>query len=341
MAQSALEAVERAVEADQGSGPFRGHLGGSAMDPECPRKLWYGFRWASKARHSARLLRLFARGAREEWTFNDLLIKADITVWDVDPDTGQQWRIEDHGGHFGGSLDGVVLGLPEAPEVPHVSEQKTHNDKSFKDLVKKGVAASKPVHFNQMQIYMHYMELPAAFYQAVNKNDDTLHYEIIQYDQAHAEPLVRLALEVITSDTPLARMSDDSNFFKCRWCDFNAQCHGTGSPDVNCRTCVFSTAEMDGDGRWSCGFWKKDLSFEDQKQGCPKHLFIPPMLSWAESSDGDNDFVSYTNKYNGKAFINGQGGYSSEEISSAEDLRAIGDPVIDDLKENMGARVIG
>ena len=342
MAQSALEAVEQAVEQGQGSGPSRAHLGASIMDPDCPRKLWYIYRWASKTWHSARLLRLFARGSREEWTFNDLLAKADITVWDVDPDTGQQWRIEDHGGHFGGSLDGVVRGLPEAPEVPHLSEQKTHNDKSFKNLVKKGVAASKPVHFNQMQLYMHYMHLPAALYQAVNKNDDTLHYEIIQYDQAHTEPLVKLALDVITSDVPLPRMSEDPSHYKCKWCDHSDQCHGTGAPQVSCRTCVFATPEMDGDGRWSCGIWKKDLSFEDQKQACPKHLFIPPMLApWAETLDGDDDFVSYTNKINGQPFVNGQGGYTSAEIASAGELQFIGDPAIDDLKENMGGRVVG
>jgi hypothetical protein len=99
---------------------------------------------------------------------------------------------------------------------------------------------------------------------------------------------------------------------------------------------------MDGDGRWSCGIWKKDLSFEDQKQACPKHLFIPPMLApWAETLDGDDDFVSYTNKINGQPFVNGQGGYTSEEISSVGALEFIGDPVIDDLKENMGGRVVG
>jgi hypothetical protein len=51
--------------------------------------------------------------------------------------------------------------------------------------------------------------------------------------------------------------------------------------------------------------------------------------------------VSYTNKINGQPFVNGQGGYTSEEISSVGALEFIGDPVIDDLKENMGGRVVG
>ena len=58
---------------------------------------------------------------------------------EVDPETGRQWRVEAHGGHFGGSLDGVALGLLEAPKTWHVLEFKTHSVKSFADLVAKGV----------------------------------------------------------------------------------------------------------------------------------------------------------------------------------------------------------
>jgi hypothetical protein len=40
-------------------------------------------------------------------------------------------------------IDGVVLGVPESPHKPHLLEIKTHNEKSFNDLVKNGVAKSK------------------------------------------------------------------------------------------------------------------------------------------------------------------------------------------------------
>ena len=62
------------------------------------------------------------------------------TVLEVDPETGRQWRVEAHGGHFGGSLDAVAIGLREAPKTWHVVEFKTHSAKSFRDLVAKGVA---------------------------------------------------------------------------------------------------------------------------------------------------------------------------------------------------------
>ena len=64
--------------------------------------------------------------------------------------------------------DGVVQGLVEAPKAPHVSEQKTHNDKSFKNVRSK-VCRIQAEHYAQMQVYMHLMDIDRALYQAVNK----------------------------------------------------------------------------------------------------------------------------------------------------------------------------
>ena len=55
------------------------------------------------------------------------LRRTGATVLEVDPETGRQWRVEAHGGHFGGSLDAVALGLLEAPKTWHVVEFKTHS----------------------------------------------------------------------------------------------------------------------------------------------------------------------------------------------------------------------
>lgn len=68
---------------------------------------------------------------------------------EVDPETGRQFRVEAHGGHFGGSLDAVALGPLEAPKTWHVVEFKTHSAKSFAELVAKGVACPhRVVRFN-------------------------------------------------------------------------------------------------------------------------------------------------------------------------------------------------
>tara|TARA_R110002020_G_scaffold44181_1_gene127712 strand:- start:25921 stop:26970 length:1050 start_codon:yes stop_codon:yes gene_type:complete len=340
---TALNAVDAAIEAEQSRSPGRFHLGASIIKKECERELWYVFRWALMVLHSARLLRLFNRGQLEENRFNYWLKAAGFQVWDVDPDTNDQWRIEDVGGHFGGSLDGVVLGLPEAPDVAHVSEQKTHNDKSFKDVEKKGVLESKPAHYGQMQVYMHKMGLTHALYQAINKNNDDLYFERVAYDQPEAERLLKKAERIIVSDRPRERISTDASWYQCKFCDFHAICHGRKAPAANCRTCVHSTPLMDGNARWFCEKSERDLSPEDQKQACASHNFIPPMLDhFAEPLDTHGDNVVYLNKLNQKQFTNGPDGYSSAEIAAVTDVAIIGDEVTDMLKaEFEGAELIG
>ena len=118
------------------------------------------------------------------------------------------------GAHFGGHLDGVLRGLAGEVVEALVSEQKTHNDRSFKDVRAKGVENSKPEHHAQMQVYMHLMSLSFAPYQAVNKNDDDLYFEIVEYDAAFAERLLAKAEKIITSDFPLTRISDDPAFLR-------------------------------------------------------------------------------------------------------------------------------
>ena len=75
---------------------------------------------------------------------NAWLRAAGLTVWDADEDSGQQWRIEDAAGHFSGILDDALIGVPGYANKPMVSEQKTHNDKSWTDVDEKGVEESKP-----------------------------------------------------------------------------------------------------------------------------------------------------------------------------------------------------
>ena len=89
-AEQTMAAVEAAVVAKADDG-LRPHLGASLIGRDCERALWLTFRWARKQSHDARMLRLFARGQREEQVFIDLLRDAGIQVVDVDATTGRQF----------------------------------------------------------------------------------------------------------------------------------------------------------------------------------------------------------------------------------------------------------
>lgn len=70
VAHPIVQLIDRQVELNaEREFPFRAHLGGSMIGRQCDREIFYGFRWAKRPAHAGRLLRLFARGHREEFNF--------------------------------------------------------------------------------------------------------------------------------------------------------------------------------------------------------------------------------------------------------------------------------
>jgi hypothetical protein len=306
-------------DADDGNRP---HLGASLIGRPCERQLWYTFRWVDSKKFSGRMLRLFETGQLAEARFVANLRRIGVQVHDVTPD-GKQWRVTDLGGHFGGSMDGAAVGLPEAPKTWHVLEFKTHGDKSFTELVKKTVQAAKHEHYAQMQVYMGYTGMERALYMAVNKNTDELYAERVDFDPVEFTKLKIRAERVIRAAEPPMRISNDPSWFVCKMCDFHAHCHGEAAPAVNCRTCAHSTPQFNGDAVWTCGPSADndpELTIKDQRKGCPSHRYIPILLErFGTQKDYVNGDVVYTTPTGD--FANGNpanGALSSEEIRACE-----------------------
>lgn len=288
-ASPTVDAILAAYEAKQDSG-YRRHLGASLIGTDCERAIWYSFRWATRARHTGRLLRLFETGNLAESRFVADLRRIGVTVLDVDPETGRQWTLRDATGHFGGSMDAVAVGLLEAPKTWHVCEFKTHSAKSFAGLVKDGVEKSKPLHWAQMQAYMHLADLDRAFYLAVNKDTDELFAERVRRDAEAGLRIVAKAERIIRAAQPPARISEDPAWFRCRFCDHHAACHEGAAPERHCRSCLHSTPVAGGE--WDCARHKVPLPLAQQRQGCAAHLFIPGLVP-GEQMDAGEDWVSY------------------------------------------------
>lgn len=264
----------------------RYHLGASMIGRECERQLWYSFRWAKTVQHEGRLLRLFDTGHLEEPRMVADLRAIGCTVLEVDPENGRQWTVRDDGGHFGGSMDGVALGLPEAPKTWHLLEFKTHNEKSFNKLCEKGVQQAKLEHYAQMQAYMELAGLTRALYMAKNKNTDDLYCERVYHDAAYAMRILEKARRIIASPVPPPK-AFAKGYYLCRWCDFEDICHNSERPERNCRTCMHSTP-VDG-GQWECATGKGS---GNEKEHLPCHRFIPDLVP-LEQTDVQGDNVVY------------------------------------------------
>jgi len=285
--------AEDAYREDDG---VRSHLGASLMGRECTRELWYSFRWAGSPPLEARLLRLFNRGHLEEARFAALLLAAGFELWQLDQGR-KQFKISDHRGHFGGSLDGVVRGIPEYPDEPVLTEDKTHSLKSFTELAGdpkewrayvegtstrftgEGVRAAKFEHYVQMQLYMAHYKLKYALYLAVCKDTDDLYAEIIPFDPQVAESFSRRAQDVIFAKKPPSRINENPGWYKCRFCDFRPICQekGTAYLSRNCRTCVHSTPDVDS--KWKCSLYSRILDKKAQLEGCSSHEVIPELVT--------------------------------------------------------------
>jgi hypothetical protein len=257
----------------------RPHLGASLIGRDCERALWYSFRWAKAPVHDGRLLRLFETGQLAEDRIFMELKNICVKVY------GEQTNVEIFP-HFGGSCDGIGEGFTESAG-PHILEVKTHSDKSFQDLEKKGVQESKPEHFAQMQVYIGGLGIDRAYYLAINKNTDHVYAERVKFDRSIFDHLIDKAKRVIFSSIPPCK----NESFKCKFCDYNDLCNAQAKPEVNCRTCCHSTPCENG--FWSCKLDHVDV--------CENHVFIPHLLGMDPIDAGD-DWIKYKTWTNGRDF---------------------------------------
>ncbi len=249
-----------------------GHrVGASTIMDECPRKLWYGFRWVYHKKHEGRQQRLFNRGHLEEARFvswlrgagfivseySDFASKTQHNVWGVD-------------GHFGGAADGIV----QFPASYGISENfllefKTQGTGAgFTDLVKKGLKKEKPKHYGQVCVYGRKLGLRYVLYLVINKNDDDIHVEVEELDWNLADSLEKKAERIIKSSVPPAKIAHSAASYKCKYCDFVEVCQNKLPPLRNCRSCV--NASPVANGSWFCRKFEENIPKDFLLKGCDK-----------------------------------------------------------------------
>lgn len=321
---------------------LRPHLGASLIGHPCARHLWLTFRWAMRPQWQGRMLRLFDRGQREEAVIVRELRGIGAEVSECQQD-GSQWRVSAFGGHFGGSMDGIVRGLPGGSASNwEVLEIKTHNAKSFKELQDKGVEKAKAQHYAQMQAYMALTGMLRANYIAVCKDDDQIHHERIHADPEAGEQILARAESIVFAPEPPPPISTDPAWYQCKMCQHHGYCHGTEAPLPTCRSCAHATPSPDG--AWLCERHQRQLDGDAQKTGCQDHRIIPVLLqNFAELVDANQagNWVAYRNKLTGAMFHNHTppAGLTSAEIHACADKRSLGHAEVDELRRKFDGRI--
>jgi hypothetical protein len=307
-----LEAADRALEAAQ-QRRGRPYLGMSAIGAECARQLWYGFRWVRPQSFDAATLKRFADGhATEAVAIARLRAVESLEVHDVGED-GRQFGFVDIGEHFRGHMDGVILGLLQAPTTWHVLEIKATAEKKLAELEKArtelgekhALRAWNPIYYAQAVLYMDYAGLDRHYLVACSPGGRKWASIRTDADPVEAARLRAKAERIIYAARPPERIGGPDSF-ACRWCDFATLCHSPTEEGAvrNCRTCLHVTPQAEGG--WSCARWAAlDLDEAQQTEGCPRHLFIPDLVPF-EQIDAVEDRVTYR-RPDGTLWVDGGG----------------------------------
>ena len=209
----------------------RDYLGGSRIGEPCARKLVYEVTHAPKDRDfDAGILRVFDAGHQFEALSIRWLREAGFDLRDRSA-VGEQFGFAAADGKLRGHADGVIVAGPDVGiRWPALFEHKALGQKSWTDLVKRGLRLSKPVYFAQVQLYMAYFELEVALLTALNRDTLALHHEVVPFEPDEAQRLSDRAVDILRAvdagELP-PRIAAQADFHLCRFCHYATLCWET------------------------------------------------------------------------------------------------------------------
>lgn len=197
----------------------RTYMGVSGIGVECDRQLWYSY-FQPKAVDQAKVLRIFGMGHALEPIIICWLKRSGLKIF-TEKANGEQYGFED--GVIAGHIDGVVVGIPFAKDIPHLLEIKTANNFRFKAFVKDGFCSDEK-YKAQINVYMLKMKLPRCLAVVLNKDSQEMYYEIIELDEFYAISVLNRAKEIARMEEMPARKYPNKSFFKCQYCTWKPEC---------------------------------------------------------------------------------------------------------------------
>ena len=224
--------LDRAMLNRQAKETPRDYLGVSGLGRKCERQIQYDYAGAPKdegAGFKPQTLRWFEDGHIGEDTAARWFKDAGFDLRTVKPD-GRQFGFSAADGRFRGHIDGSFASGPDLPGItyPCLWEHKRLGAKSWREVVKKGVIAARPVYAVQIALYQAYLDLTApAVFTATNRDTLELHHEAVPFDAALAQEMSDRAARIITATDAhelLPRGFSDPAHFECRMCAWPQRC---------------------------------------------------------------------------------------------------------------------
>jgi len=221
-----LAALNDALEAEQEPRSSK-NIGFGLIGHECERHIWYTINLDMPEKFNADTLRIFRNGHNDESTMAADLRKIDgIVLHTHDAQReGKQYKLDALEGRFTGRLDGVILGLKQAPNTWHIWEHKSVNEKKFNELIKLGSLKEwNIVYYAQAQSNMYYAELDRHYMTVSTPGLRQVTSIRTELDEDYANFLTHKAQRIITAKEPPERIGG-ADWYKCKYCRFHDICH--------------------------------------------------------------------------------------------------------------------
>ena len=201
----------------------RQRLGLSQAGHECKRFLWYTHQGFVGSKPDGRVLRLFQLGnVIEDQVIADLSI-AGCQVFHQQ----REVMFTQDGVELVGHIDGIVKGLVESPETPHLFENKSASKKKFDELLKAGSYGKwNPIYYWQTQFYMLGLKLKRAAAFVYCKDDSRLYMERIKLDRDATIKRLQRVFEAITAPMEPERLCKRADHYESKWCPHYERCFG-------------------------------------------------------------------------------------------------------------------
>jgi hypothetical protein len=220
--------IDAGLAAARAAEPRRARLGASMLADPCARRVAYQYRGEPAPPLDGRALRIFAAGHAVEDLLAQWIRNAGFDLITIDPRTGGQFAFSD--GPLEGHADGVIVGGPQLGfAYPLLWESKGLNDRSWSDLVKRGLRLSRPIYYGQVSLYMAYFGLDACLFTALNKNSCEIWHDLVGFDIAEAARLIDRAADIVRGRLP-SRLDEPAGY--CSYCEFKTPCWGPDGINV-------------------------------------------------------------------------------------------------------------
>lgn len=338
--QAIDDAIARAIAAQ----PSRRHLGMSQIGKADTRTLWLQFRGCLPEEHSPRAERIFRLGDAIETEIERYLRLIPGVELHTGAEGGNQFRFSLFGGHFGGSMDGAIRGVPEAPKTWHVQESKSVSAKRFNELEKKGVQVWSPEYYAQLQSYMGASGMERALFVAYCKDDSRLYTERVRFDPQAWDALQVKALRLLEAEEPPDSTFKDKSWYEAKWMPPITSAiywRERLPPRAHCRNCRFAKPDLGSlsAGNWICRLAEEWIPDPILPQGCPAHQWIHALCP-LEVREANHQRTVYVLP-DGRELANGADDYHSQELAEAsKNGFQIMDAITDDLHRTLGARLV-